>query len=641
MEESTDTEAPVPHVKAEPLSVSQEEEAMRSAPGTWGNPIPYKPPAANTMNPVPVRMSNPNPKPSPPTFTILHKPSSINRISPQISLSAPVSPVQPPLGSWGNPAPLVPENAIAGLGNKRRPSPSDPAEEEAVNSRKAAKSRRINPVDAPATLGIPTEPSVLLPVPSRPARPTWVTAPTNPPPPPPSAPSPFLPPTFTDAVDDPEELTISSPIEPPSDDPLLLNATRSVSLEREAEETVEEHRYNVDLPMPFAAAIDSGLAAKLVATTPRDSPMADADRKVYDVSGTPDLTETEALTPSRTLAGTLHAASLMRTFEAPSPPLIPAISSLRPSPAPSASSSIVEVSREDVKPIIERKKKYIRPNHIRRLEWFQMPEAKQAEEAAKETARLAIMSLTAPANTTSSNIVPPIVPSPTTSTRVNSSSSHRPEAMQISAGVRVPPPTPSPVLNSSRAASTNRDKLSRIEWTTVVYEDGASDVEIILDTASEGSNYDGTMTDTERDRYYAEHYDSTQIPPEERRGVARRHFNCTATDEWNLKSPTYTKNNLLHMTIISIMFAAKEGVAGEIPISNTVDPDHAPPELEFEYSNEMLYGPRVPDPELGLGCACDGPCSENDLGCSCLKRQQLYFYNMGSGFAYNKWVLID
>ena len=58
--------------------------------------------------------------------------------------------------------------------------------------------------------------------------------------------------------------------------------------------------------------------------------------------------------------------------------------------------------------------------------------------------------------------------------------------------------------------------------------------------------------------------------------------------------------------------------------------------MEFEYSNEMLYGQDVPDPELGLGCGCDGPCDPYSTTCLCVKRQRLYTYDVPlSGFAYD------
>jgi len=80
-----------------------------------------------------------------------------------------------------------------------------------------------------------------------------------------------------------------------------------------------------------------------------------------------------------------------------------------------------------------------------------------------------------------------------------------------------------------------------------------------------------------------------------------------------------------------------EPEASEIKVVNEVDMESIPPNFEFQYSNQMLYHESVPDPELGLGCGCDGTCSENSKSCSCLKRQELYHYKTGTGFAYDQY----
>ena len=575
-------------VKEEQLLPAEAEEAG-PPPGIWENPIPYRPRPPGptsadqqrrlTRTATPVRFDpkqGNGPLPATPSFLpTTPEPSSDRPTSTAGVHSPPMSPPEAPLGTWGNPAPLVPSRAITALGGKRRYSTALSTDQEAVVSRKAAKGRRLASPEGPALSMKPIEPVEPALAPFR-IRPTWVTAPPDLQPTAPTLPTPPLPPeasidAHVDHIANGEQ-AVSSPLKAPSDDPLLLNSASGKSPVSEVEEVVEEDRCQV----------------------------------------------------RNNTAPILH----------------PAVSDLRPSPAPSASSSIMEIPGEDIKPIIARKKKFERPPHIRRLVWFNMSEAEQAAEAAREaqaSAGTTDAPSLEPAEVPSASIIeaPPLGQPGMLLPAENSLIF--PE--EIQPGGTFQNATPTEVVVSytpSRATSANGEKLSKAEWMTTVYEDGASDVEIVLDAASETSTYNGNMTDAERERYYRDHYNSSQVPPDNRRGVARRHFNCTATDEWNLKSPTYTKNNLLHMTIISIMFAAKEGVAGEIPISNTVDPDHAPPELEFEYSNEMLYGPRVPDPELGLGCRCDGPCNENDLGCSCLRRQQLYFYNMGTGFAYNQ-----
>jgi hypothetical protein len=129
----------------------------------------------------------------------------------------------------------------------------------------------------------------------------------------------------------------------------------------------------------------------------------------------------------------------------------------------------------------------------------------------------------------------------------------------------------------------------------------------------------------------------TPTPPE-RVSRALRRFDTRLIDKWNQISPTLTRNPDLHRLIFqSHIEASVGGQEPPINVSNEVDVEAIPPNFEFQYSNTMLYHDSAPEPELGQGCGCDGPCGEGPRStCSCLKRQQLYNYDIVKGFAYNK-----
>lgn len=130
-------------------------------------------------------------------------------------------------------------------------------------------------------------------------------------------------------------------------------------------------------------------------------------------------------------------------------------------------------------------------------------------------------------------------------------------------------------------------------------------------------------------------------PPDELRGKARREVGNEIT-EYNLVMRNLTNNPELQCEVfagyIGQATAHDEPFAPEIRVVNKVDHPGKPPAFEFVYSNEMLYHSGVPDPELGTGCDCEGPCDPNSQTCSCVKRQELYFYNLPglSGFAYDE-----
>ncbi|KAK8861679.1 hypothetical protein IAR55_002502 [Kwoniella newhampshirensis] len=132
--------------------------------------------------------------------------------------------------------------------------------------------------------------------------------------------------------------------------------------------------------------------------------------------------------------------------------------------------------------------------------------------------------------------------------------------------------------------------------------------------------------------------DPPRLP--ERTGYANRILDTKLIDEWNRRRPNLTNNPSLHRAVFEAYMAQStsrdEPQADEIKVVNDVDSEGAPPDFEFQYSNDMLYNPDVPDPELSLGCSCDGPCDPKLGYCSCVKRQEAYFCNLGmDGFAYD------
>ncbi|WRT65791.1 uncharacterized protein IL334_002740 [Kwoniella shivajii] len=209
---------------------------------------------------------------------------------------------------------------------------------------------------------------------------------------------------------------------------------------------------------------------------------------------------------------------------------------------------------------------------------------------------------------------------------------------------------------------------SKQAWRKIVENEGESDVEEMLDENSDGSPSSGpsnTVDMIEHNGYtlqsafpisgdvstpsdVVETHIHTMLndtipdpsPPLDRRSRANRTLNTSLIDEWNRKKPRLTQNPSLHRAVFEAYMAqctsADEPQADEIRVVNDVDSEGAPPDFEFQYSNDMLYNPDVPDPELGLGCDCEGPCNPNSKTCSCVKRQEAYFYDLGmKGFAYD------
>lgn len=159
-------------------------------------------------------------------------------------------------------------------------------------------------------------------------------------------------------------------------------------------------------------------------------------------------------------------------------------------------------------------------------------------------------------------------------------------------------------------------------------------VEVItkLQTPFEGDSAKTAMT--------AEDWEAEQPIPE-RRGTAKRGVDMATVDKFQRCLSGIRERPLLHSaifeTFISHATAVDEPTAPEIGIVNEVDVPGGPPEFEFEYSNKMIYHQDVPEPELGKGCECLGPCDPTNMDCSCVRRQQLYFYDtLHTGFAYNE-----
>ncbi|WVW80258.1 hypothetical protein I302_102236 [Kwoniella bestiolae CBS 10118] len=215
---------------------------------------------------------------------------------------------------------------------------------------------------------------------------------------------------------------------------------------------------------------------------------------------------------------------------------------------------------------------------------------------------------------------------------------------------------------------------SRKAWRWIVEHEGESDVEDLLDDNSDGPPSSGPSNAVELIEHNGftirsafpipitndihtpapddidhsmEHLHTVfseilpdPLPPSDRIGTANRILNTKLIDDWNRRKPHLTNNASLHRAVFEAYMAQSTSIdepqADEIRVVNDIDAEGAPPDFEFQYSNDMLYNPDVPDPELGIGCDCDGPCDPSNKRCSCVRRQELYFYDLGmKGFAYD------
>lgn len=199
-------------------------------------------------------------------------------------------------------------------------------------------------------------------------------------------------------------------------------------------------------------------------------------------------------------------------------------------------------------------------------------------------------------------------------------------------------------LRDAEPVYSSRENSAPIQWRKVAHDDGMSDGLGPNTSPSTSSVIIGpTFVDGHEftiDRIIPIPIPIDDPPPPDRQGKAVRNFDTKLIDDWNRLSPTLTRNPSLHRMIfesyVAECLAADEPESSEIKVINDVDLEAIPPHFEFQYSNQMLYHRDIPDPEMGKGCDCDGPCHENSKGCSCLKRQNLYNYGMMKGFAYDK-----
>ncbi|WVR03726.1 hypothetical protein IAU60_000721 [Kwoniella sp. DSM 27419] len=228
-----------------------------------------------------------------------------------------------------------------------------------------------------------------------------------------------------------------------------------------------------------------------------------------------------------------------------------------------------------------------------------------------------------------------------------------------------PSPSPSPEPVPKVKVIPTRTKR---QWQRLVENGGESEVEDLLDDGEDAPSSEPSAVEIiERDEIIGQspmrvpHDDGTDDltsvvvspvksvissmildppPPPHRIGKANRVLNTLMLDDWNKRKPTLTKNPSLHRAVFEAYMrqctSQDEPEADEIRVVNDIDAEGAPPDFEFQYSNGMLYNPVAPDPELGLGCDCEGPCDPNSKTCSCVKRQEAYFYDLGmKGFAYD------
>lgn len=128
-------------------------------------------------------------------------------------------------------------------------------------------------------------------------------------------------------------------------------------------------------------------------------------------------------------------------------------------------------------------------------------------------------------------------------------------------------------------------------------------------------------------------------PPPDRRGTALRQFDMSVIADWAKNQSLYADNPTIYRLMFEnwIWESADERGTSDIRVINPIDREGAPPEVEFQYSNQRLYHKDVPDPELSIGCDCEGGCDPESETCRCLKIQKLYSYDVDlEGFAYDR-----
>lgn len=205
--------------------------------------------------------------------------------------------------------------------------------------------------------------------------------------------------------------------------------------------------------------------------------------------------------------------------------------------------------------------------------------------------------------------------------------------------VRLANRTETPIYEFRRNTSSPirwRKAIEREEWSDSDKRDGRSR----SSSSTDPTSVDQAMSVDEDIKIYPALPVDTPPPPD-RTSRAVRTFDTRLVNEWNREYPKMTSNPGLHRLIFeSYISECIQGAEPSITVHNDVDAESIPPNFEFQYANNMLYHSSVPEPELGLGCDCEGPCSENSTGCSCLRRQELYNYDVNKGFAYTKSGLL-
>ncbi|BEI86087.1 hypothetical protein CcaverHIS002_0603740 [Cutaneotrichosporon cavernicola] len=155
-------------------------------------------------------------------------------------------------------------------------------------------------------------------------------------------------------------------------------------------------------------------------------------------------------------------------------------------------------------------------------------------------------------------------------------------------------------------------RISRREW------------ERLIDSAQRLSDGDGLFKRKES-------VTARELAPAGMAVKVNRHLDMHIIDQYHkLISKGSFLNPAIHREVfemyMSMFTAVDEPNAPAIKVVNHID--GVPPNFEFQYSNQMLYSTEVPEPELGQGCGCEGPCDPLSTTCLCVKRQQLYFYNL-------------
>lgn len=524
----------------------------------------------------------------------------------------PVPPEQPPPGTWGNPIPYVPKprhvptfasqiepeasaafptlnNPSHGETSRKRPSSPAPLSREStpiVNGRKSnGKARRVESPEPPEPKEGPLEQGLttVIESPSRRLGPRWAVAPPNPP----SVPRPKLPELYADVQSATTKPSDPITVTEPSSEPAMTVRASPLVIALNQEESSYPDLTIVPLPSGNLT-MNSPYFEWNLGPIRSVSPMQVDARQddlpfaiVRDTSAAPTIApvnssqiEVPEVEVEEAVEDVCHGVGEVD------------IGSRAPSSAP----SIEEIAAEDF-PSKFTYRPYVKESNI--LEFLRKRAAEGRRRVVEGAAQATIE-----------------------------------EA----------------ALDSTPHGIVTMPRRTRQEWRRLVEIERETDIEAALDTdnstpplssgpSSAIDTIDYGVSSILREGALAE-------PPDHLRGIARRNFNTRALDEWNRMYPTVTQNGSLHRLMfedfITYTLVGEDEYEDEIKVVNNVDRQGQPPDFEFQYSNKMLYHPDVPDPELGQGCGCEGPCDPSSSTCSCVKRQQLYMYEIAiDGFAYD------